>query len=86
MLINAGATVDASDARGIVFVERNPYLPLVMECPKTGTTFRLGVNSGTWENSNGGRTKCPICGDWHEFTKENTRAVSFKEAEELPHV
>ena len=63
--------------------ERNPYLPLVMDCPATGKTFRLRVNSGTWEDSDGGSTRCPICGEWHDFNRENTRSVSFKEAEEL---
>lgn len=65
--------------------ERNPNLPLVMDCPTTGKTFRLGVNSATWEDSDGGRTKCPICGDWHDFNRENTRSVSFKEAGQFPH-
>ena len=65
-------------------IERNPYLPLVMNCPSTGKTFRLNVNSATWEDSAGGRAKCPLCGDWHEYNKGNTRTVSFQEASQFP--
>jgi hypothetical protein len=65
-------------------IERNPHLPLVMDCPKTAKTFRLGVNSAVWEDSEGGKTRCPICGDWHEFSRRNTRSVSFEQAEKFP--
>jgi len=64
--------------------ERNPYLPLLMDCPKTGKTFRLSVNSSVWMDSPGGRARCPICDDWHDFNKENTRSVSFEEAKNFP--
>ncbi len=65
-------------------VMRNPHLPLVMECPKTEKTFRLGVNSAVWEMSAGGNAKCPICGEMHAFNRQNTRSVAWKEAESFP--
>lgn len=64
--------------------ERNPYLPLIMDCPKTGKTFRIGVNSATWEDSDGGSTTCPICHDSHIYNKKNTRTVSFEDAKKFP--
>ena len=72
-------------------VQKTPWLPLVMECPRNGGTFRLGVNSKAWKDEELGvvkpgeaKTRCPVCGDWHTYTKENTRAVSFEEARKLP--
>ena len=65
-------------------IERNPHLPLVMECPKTSKTFRLHVNSSVWEVSDSGTAKCPLCGEKHDFNKTNTRSVAFAEAEKLP--
>jgi len=73
------------DEKQVMKFERNPYLPLLMDCPITGKTFRLSLNSSVWEVSSGGTAKCPICGDTHEFNRSNTRSAPFAEAQNFPY-
>lgn len=50
--------------------------PLMIRCPKTGVAIPTGVvmspevfeASGMWNNS----SRCPACGEMHQWSKENT--------------
>lgn len=67
---------------------RNPYLPLLMECSNCSQEFRLHVNSAALEGfectDEIGSTECPLCGAGIKIIPQNTRAVSFREAERFP--
>ena len=65
-------------------IYRNPNLPLVMECPKTRKTFRLGVNALALKDGLGGQSRCPLCHEMHKWTNGDVRTVSFEEAKKYP--
>jgi len=76
-----------TDAPGLK-ITRNPYLPLVTACSSCSKEFRLHVNSAALEGfeitDDIGFSECPLCGAGNKIIPQNTRAVSFAEATQLP--